>query len=334
MNFIESDELHQMVVNAFSKNGLSDEHAQIVATTLVDANLRGVDTHGVVLVETYVNRLISGSLNPTPSMKIEVRNKSSIHVDADNGLGQVAGNLAMDHVMDMAKQMGISMGTVHNSNHFGAAAYYSMMAVRENCIGIAMSNASPRLAPWGGLTPTYGNNPWSVAVPYSEYPIVLDIANSVVAFSKILTARKSGDTIPTDWALTRDGNRTDNPNEAELLLPFGGHKGYGIAFMVEILSGVLSGAALGKEVGRYNSLEHGQNVGHSFIAIHIPSLLEEANFQQRLNDFIDQLRASELVDGNQQVYLPGEIEAIRKEKRLKEGIPLENEIYDYLLQFK
>jgi ureidoglycolate dehydrogenase (NAD+) len=267
---IDKEELYEIVKSAFIKHGVKEQHATIVTNSLVDASLRGVETHGVILVKTYIERLKAGSINPIPKIE-EVKEGMNISVlDGDNGLGQVTSYHAMELAIKKSKDSGIGIVGVRNSNHFGTASFYSTLAANKGIIGVVFSNASARLAPWGGKTPVYGNNPWSIAVPVEgSLPIVLDIANSVVAFSKILTAARKGEDIPIGWAMDEEGNRTENPNEAKLLLPFGDHKGYGIAVMIEIFSAILTGSAFGKEVGLYNSLEKGQNVGHLFMALNI-----------------------------------------------------------------
>lgn len=325
---VNSRTLRQLVEQVFVRGGVSADAARIVADNLVEANLRGVDTHGVILVETYVKRLRSGSINRRPLMRKTVDGETYAVIDADNGPGQVAGKLAMDEAIAKGMRTGVGIVAVHRSNHFGAAAYFSVMAAEQGCIGIAMSNASPRLAPWGGITPTYGNNPWSVAVPWDGgFPIVLDMANSVVAFSKILTARRNGQPIPDGWALDGDGKMTRDPHAAEVLLPVGGHKGYGIAFMVEVFAGILSNAAIGKDVGKYDALDRGQNVGHLFMAIDIERFMPKKEFSARLSYFVGQIRQSQRAAGVETIFLPGEIEALTKREREKNGIPLPMDVW-------
>jgi LDH2 family malate/lactate/ureidoglycolate dehydrogenase len=317
--------LHTLVSSIFQRQGLTAEDAMIVADNLIDASLRGVDTHGVILIETYVKRLQAGTLNSRPTISC-VDHGAMARLHGDNGMGQVVGYVAMQKAIEKSKQYGIGLVTVNHSNHFGTASYFSTLAVREGLIGITFSNASPRLAPWGGVTPVYGNNPWSIAAPWSgPFPIVLDIANSVVAFSKILTAQKKGETIPEGWALDVRGQSTTDPHLAEVLLPIGGHKGYGIAVMIEILTGVLSGSAIGQEVGRYNSLKEGQNVGHTFLAVNIDALMPRQEFNERLETFVAQLKSADLAEGVAGIQLPGEPEYRCRLNREKEGIPLSDD---------
>lgn len=329
---VKKNKLREMVQSAFTKHGVDETSADIVTDSLVEASLRGVDTHGVVLVKTYIERLKAGSLNANPQIR-EIKQSTNISVlDGDNGLGQIVSFNAMELAIKKSKEHGVGIVGVRNSNHFGTAGFYSTLAANEGLIGIVSSNASARLAPWGGKTPTYGNNPWSIAVPVEgSTPIVLDIANSVVAYSKILTASRKGEIIPVGWALDAEGNATENPDEAKLLLPFGGHKGYGIAIMIEILSAILTGSAVGKEVNLYNSLEKGQNVGHFFMALNIESFISREFFDSRLINFVSQIKNSELAPDAQNIYLPGELESMEKEEREKNGIPLPKTVYEQLI---
>lgn len=327
---IGDDSLRYLVEGIFKKHGLSIEDAFIVTDTLLSANLRGVDTHGVMLVDKYVQRLKAGSLNAQPMINKTVDLGAISVIDGDNGLGQIVGYRAMILAIEKAQEHGVGVVSVNNSNHFGAAAYFSMMAASKGCLGIAASNASPRLAPWGGITPTYGNNPWSIAAPSNPFPIVLDIANSVVAFSKILTARAKGESVPEGWALDSEGRNTTDADLAEILLPFGGHKGYGIAFMIEVLSSILSNAAIGKDVGRYDNLQAGQNVGHFFLALDISKFTTRGNFDVRLTYFINQIQESDLADNTVKIFLPGEIEYENMKHRKEHGLMISKKIMDTL----
>ena len=206
---------------------LSQADAAIVADAMILSHQRGVDTHGVRALPNYIRRFLAGSLNPSPEMKVLKETPVSALVDADNALGHVAGHRAMEIAIKKAKETGIGMVAVRNSNHFGMTAYFSMLAQAEGLIGFACTNAGARMAPTGGTTPCYGNNPWSFAFPHSKggIPVVVDMANSVVANSNINIAKKLGTKIPTTWALTKDGEVTDDPNKAVLLQPFGGLQG-------------------------------------------------------------------------------------------------------------
>jgi LDH2 family malate/lactate/ureidoglycolate dehydrogenase len=330
---IDDNSLRNLVERIFNKHGLSAEDAFVVTDTLLSANLRGVDTHGVMLVDKYVQRLKAGSLNAQPKINKTIDLGAIAVIDGDNGLGQIVGCRAMNLAIEKALNQGVGVISVNNSNHFGAAAYFSMMAASKGCLGIAASNASPRLAPWGGITPTYGNNPWSIAAPSSPFPIVLDIANSVVAFSKILTARAKGGSIPEGWALDSEGRNTTDADLAEILLPFGGHKGYGIAFMIEVLSSILSNAAIGKDVRRYDDLKAGQNVGHFFLALDISKFTTRENFDDRLTYFINQIQESDLADGTVKIFLPGEIEYKNMKNRKEHGLMIPKEIMATLHNF-
>lgn len=330
---VQKIELIKLVKEICLKHGLPEQDASLVSDCLVETNLRGIDTHGVALLEPYVERLKAGSLNPSPSIR-QISNAGPISVvDGDNGMGQIVGAKAMNLAIEDCRDNGIGLVGVCNSNHFGAAGYFSMMALSEGFIGVALTNASPRLAPWGGITPVYGNNPISIAIPW-DFPIVIDMANSMAAFGKIHRALNNNESIPEGWAMDLAGNAVTDPKEAKLLMPIGNHKGYILAFAVEVLAGILTGAAFGKEVGRHTTLNSfGQNVGHFFMAISIESFIDKKEFNSRLSQFIVQIRSSELAAGIEKVYLPGEIEHLTKIDRLEKGIPVKKEIFLKLKSF-
>jgi len=314
----------QVIIAVCEKLGLPEQDRNILADALVAADLRGVDTHGIRTMIVYAKRYQHKSLNPVPAIRVLRETPISAVIDGDNGLGHIVGYHAMKLAIQKARQTGIGMVAVRNSNHFGAAAFFTMMAQKEDLIGVALTNASARLAPTGGITPTYGNNPWSVAFPVEEgqIPIVIDMANSVVANSNIIMARELGTKIPKDWALTKDGEPTDDPNLATLLLPIGGHKGYGIAFAVEYFSAILSGSAYGKNVGLYDNLEKGQNVGHFFAVLDYKLFTENANYHAKLGGFISDIKSSKLAKGVESIYLPGEKEYLTALEREANGIPI------------
>ncbi|MGB4440166.1 MAG: Ldh family oxidoreductase [Sedimentibacter sp.] len=239
MKLIKESEMRSIIISICENVGLSKNDSAVVSDALVEANLRGVDTHGIRTLPVYIKRFEHGSLNKKPVVEIDRETNIAASVNGDNGLGHIIGEKSMLIAIEKAKKFGIGLVTARNSNHFGATAYFSMKALKNNYIGIAMTNATARLAPTGGITPCYGNNPWSMAIPTGDIPIVSDMAMSVVANSNIIIAREKGTQIPYGWALTKDGEPTQDPNLAELLLPFGAYKGYAIAIINEILSGVL-----------------------------------------------------------------------------------------------
>lgn len=322
----------ELVTKAFQTVALTEEDSACIARALVNSNLRGVDTHGVRCVPVYLSRYQHGSLNASAKPTIIRESDTSAVVDGDNALGHIVGTYCMNLAIRKAKQSGVAIVCARNSNHFGATAYYTMMAQAEGLIGAACTNATARIPPTGGKTPSFGNNPWSLAFPCEKdgIPMVVDMANSVVANSHIIIAKAKGEKIPFGWAVDKDGAPTDDPNKASMLLPFGGYKGYGIAMAVEALAGALTGAAMGKEAGYYDSLEKGQNLGHVFVAIDVSRFMPVDEYRSRMTSFIKEVKNSELAVGSTQILVPGEKEYVTFCKRSEEGIPIEDDLLERL----
>lgn len=312
--------------------GVGGEDAQTVGDALISADLRGIKTHGIRCIPVYARRFMSGSLNSAPSMEVVTETATTATVNGDNGLGHVVGKKCMEMAIQKAKEHGVGIVCARNSNHYGAAAYFTMMAQKAGMIGLSCTNAMARIPPTGGKTPSYGNNPWSIAFPNvaGEVPLVIDMANSVVANSHIIIARAKGEKIPFGWAVDKDGAPTDDPYKATLLLPFGGYKGYAIAVAVEALAGVLSGAAVGKEVGSYDSLTEGQNVGHFFASIDVAPFMPVDAFRKRLQDFLGDVKSSELATGSTEIFVPGEKEFYAHKKGAVDGIAIDGIILEEL----
>jgi len=322
------------ISNIFQQVKVPEVHAGIIGNALTFADLRGVSTHGVRCVPNYTRRFYHGSLNPTAQIQVLKETETTALVDGDNGLGHLVGVRCMEMAIAKAKQHGVGIVCSKNSNHFGVTSYFSMMAQEQGLIGAACSNASAQLAPTGGKTAKYGNNPWAFAFPCrkGEIPLVVDMANSVVANSHIIIAKEKGEKIPLGWALDEDGTPTDDPNRVGTLLPFGGYKGYALSMVVEALAGALSGAGMGDGVGLYNSMTDGQNVGHFFMAIDITAFMETGTFSERLSDFLNDVKSSEPAEGSTQVLIPGEREYVTYLQRMKEGIPIEDTVLKDLIK--
>ncbi len=299
-----------------------DEDCLYIVESMVQSNLRGVDTHGVVRLVTYYNRFKTISWK---SPELIQDNMATALFEGNNAPGQVCGRKAMDLAIEKADQYGVGIVGVKNSNHFGTAAYYSMLAAEKGMVGITFSNASPRLAPWGGKEPVLGNNPWSFSFPTQKgFPVTLDMSNSVVAAGKIRQAAAKGEKIPLGWATDKEGNMTQNAEEAlkGLLLPIGGHKGYGITLIVDLLSGILTGSGFGPQIKGIDNTDYAQNIGHLFGAIKISNFMPMEMYYERIGHFADLIKNSEKAPGTKELYLPGEIEYQISQGRLINGIPL------------
>lgn len=329
--------LRQYVKDVFMTQGLPDEDAAIVADHLVEADLRGVYSHGVIRVEAYLKRLQAKGMNPKPNIRILRETPGTAVVDGDNGAGQVVGVKAMEVAIRKAKDVGISFVGARMSNHFGTCAYYAQMAAEQDLIGFASTvGGSNIMAPTGGITPLLGNNPFGVAIPAGkEKPVVLDMAMSVVARGKIIHAMKSGTPIPNSWALNKHGEPTTDAREAfeGLVQPVGGYKGYGLAFVLGILSGLLNRAAfIGDVTNFFDNLTDPQNGGHCFQALDIKAFMDPTEFKEKMDTAIKDIKASELARGAEKIYVPGEMEWEQRELRTLNGVPVAEAVWNDLAQ--
>ena len=327
---IKSKELRQFCIKLLKRIKIDDESSNCIADLLVQANLRGFDSHGVVRLPTYLKRFSSIKWETPRLMK---DNGATGLMDGNNCMGQVCAARAMNLAIDKAEKYGIGVIGVRNSNHFGTAASYSMMAAEKRMIGFTFSNASPRLPPWGGIEPLLGNNPWSFAFPSDKgFPVVLDISNSVVAAGKIREALLKGELIPEGWAMDRNGNVTRNPEDAlnGLLLPIGGHKGYGITLVVDILSGILTGSGCANQIRGIEDTNNSQKIGHLLGAIKIDNFIPIKEFLNRMDELIDLIKDSKRAQGVTEIFMPGEIEYQTSLERSRSGIPIPRKVLDKL----
>ncbi len=325
-------QLRRFCCEVLQKLGVPPQEADVTADTMVTANLRGVDTHGVMRMTYYTAKLKAGVIRPKVDLTPVRETIATALLDGHDGIGQVISHRAMQIAIRKAKEAGVAYVAVRNSNHLGACAYYSMMALPHNMIGFVFTNASPRLAPTGGTERLFGNNPWSIAVPAGRrLPVVLDMANSVVAAGKIRICQKEGKPIPEGWALDKDGVPTTDPEAAlkGILLAIGGYKGYGITLMVDLLTGVLADSSYGPRVKGMESDEVA-HVGHAFMAVDLSAFGEVADFKARMDGYIDEIKNSRKAKGSEVIYLPGELEFLREQERREKGIPLQAKVAEDL----
>jgi LDH2 family malate/lactate/ureidoglycolate dehydrogenase len=320
-----------------TKLGAPLEQATAIAGNLVAADLQGVASHGVVRLPIYVERLRAGVVNPRPNVRVVRETTTTAVVDGDNGMGQWVAMRAMQTAIDKGLSGGCAFVSVRNSNHFGAAAYYSHMAVAHDMIGFSFTiGGINHMTPWGGAKAILGNNPLSIALPAGEErPIVLDMACSVAARGKIIVSAKDGTPIPSDWAVGPDGQTTTDPAEAlkGFVLPVGGPKGYALTLMIGLLSTMLSGAAFGSEVtDMYEDLERPQNVGHLFGVLPIACFEPIEVYKRRVDKAIREIRNVPRAQGVERIYLPGEREQILAEVQCRSGIPVKRSVLAELLE--
>ncbi len=330
MSNYRSEDLSHYCASVFTAAGVAHERAHILAESMVHASLRGVESHGVSRTTIYLKRIAEGMINPNSELVIEQKSSSSALIDARNTIGQYASLEASELAAELASLHGIGCVGVRRSNHFGAASFYTIPLARRGFIAIAMSNAPTSMALWGAAKPYTGTNPLSYSVPAGKYePVTLDMATSIVARGKIRRAWKQGETIPEGWAIDSDGNPTVDPEKAleGFVLPFGGVKGSAIALFIEILAGVLTGAAFGPSLGSmYNDFTKEQGLGHFFLAIDPGKFFPSDGFSRRMETMLEEIRALPASPGNERIFLPGEKEGLAEKERSLNGIPLEHDV--------
>ncbi|MGZ8423772.1 MAG: Ldh family oxidoreductase [Candidatus Binatia bacterium] len=332
MTRINHEKLIRFVSRSFEKLGVPAADAEIAANVLVASDLRGVDTHGVIRFNPhawYVKWLRDGAMTAKPNIRVVTENASTALLDADNGMGFVAGHRAMGLAINKAKESGVGIVTVRNSRHYGMSAYYSMLALPHDMIGIAMTNASRQVVPTFGREARFGTNPISFAVPAKdERPFVLDMATTTAAAGKLELAIRLGKPVPTGWALNERAEPTTDPKvaqQARRLLPLGGsresgsHKGYGLGILVEMLCGVLTGTVTALNANQ-------EPRGHFFGAINPAAFRPAAEFTADMDRLIRELRSTPPVEGESRVYVAGEIEFETAEERAERGIPLHGSV--------
>lgn len=308
---------------------LPPEDARQVAGCLLLAELRGVDSHGLIRLPVYAKRIQAKVVNARPAIQVESRFAAAALVDGDNGLGPVVGCRAMDEALKLAEKCGAGFVGVRHSNHFGAAAFYVERALPKRCIGCAVSNAPPNMAAFGGRERFLGTNPMAVAIPAGEEPPVLfDASSSVVARGKIIMAAHRNLPIPEGWAIDPEGKpTTDAPAAlAGAVLPFGGPKGSAISFIIDIFSGVLTGAAFALHLNTLENLKAVQNLGHVFAAYRTDMFLPAGEFARRMDEILRMLKAAAPVPGVERVLAPGELEYATEARNRKTGISLPKEV--------
>lgn len=323
---IRAAHLKKVIVSLLESAGTESEHADIVADVMVMADLRGISTHGIYFLPMLLERAKAGLLNiPTKVEELSV-DGAACHLDGGNGLGQVAAARGMRLAIKKASESGIGMTLIRNTNHIGLLAYYSRMATNEGMVGFCACNSASAMAPWGGSQPFFGTNPFSIAAPAgNDLPIILDMSTSIVARGKVRKAVRLGEEVPLGWALDGDGIPTTNPAEAMkgTLLPIGGPKGYGMAFFIDLLCGLVSGSKFATEVNTFHKLLEPTGVGVMAMAIDISRFMPLENYYNIIDGHISRIKNSEKAVGVEKIYMPGEIEAEKEAASLKDGIAID-----------
>ena len=302
--------------------GYAPEDAAYVAETLVDANLRGVDSHGVIRLPVYRARIDAGLVDPR-AVPLTTTSGATIRIAAQGAPGQLAARAALEQVDTLSSALGTASATVRGSAHFGTAGFYARELARRGKIALVVSNSEPIVVPFGGRSPLLGTNPFAFAAPTDGEPISLDMATSTSAMGRVLIAQSRGASIPADWGVDADGHPTTDPAAVKALLPAGGAKGYGLGILVEILSGVLSESAIAGGIGNmYADFDRPQDVGHFMMALDVQRFLPLEEFRERMQGLIDAAHAVDPAPGSAGVLLPGEPEASLRRERLSSGIDL------------
>ncbi len=339
---VNHDKLKILAINIYKAVGMSEDNAEFTAEVQVRTDLRGVDSHGVAMLARYYEGFTGKLIEPRPQISVVRESQTTALVDGGNGLGHPVSGFCMEICMEKAERMGAAFVTARNSNHFGPAGYYPMMALPRDMIGICMTNYSvPFVVPTFGSKPMFATNPIGIAIPADkEPPFVLDMATSTVAVGKLAIAMRKEEPIPEGWAMDSSGEATTDPRvglDSRRLTPLGGsrelgsHKGYGLAVMVDVLSGVLSGAAYGDLMEREGTLGTSPaNVGHFFGAIRVDSFRPLDEFKAAMDDMLRALKNSPKAEGHDRIYVAGEIEYECEQERLKNGIPLNQRVVDDL----
>ncbi len=336
MTRVDQGALRALVAEAFEKLGLTPEDAGIFADALIFSELRfhPGQGQGVSRLRRYQHRITNGEVAPRADWSIVKEGPALALVDAHNGIGTVAAAKAMRLAIAKAKAGGIGTVLVRNSTHYGSSAVHAAQALDHGCIGIAYTNAGPEMAPWGGREGAVGTNPWSIAAPTDKgFPAVLDIAITTAGKGMMNWYLREGRKMPLDWALTPDGHETDDPAAAMKgpLLGIGGHKGYGLAFMTDVLTGVLAGGGFG--LTPYADPRR-LDVSHSFTAIDIEWFMELPEFEARMGQFADMVKSRALRPGVDEILIPGEQEARRTAAKSRDGVPLDDAVLADLLALR
>jgi ureidoglycolate dehydrogenase (NAD+) len=296
--------------------GLAPADARFVADTLVAANLRGVDSHGVVRLPHYATRLRNGSVKARPDITVKRTAPSAATVEGDAGMGQLVAARAMNEAIKLSKEAGVGAVVARNSSHCGACAWFVEMAVKEGMIGVALTHTDSIMVPPGMKRIFLGSNPIAFGAPGEREPVIIDMSTTHAAWGKILVARQEGKPIPPDWGVDKAGKPTTDPHAVVGLAPTGSHKGYALAAMFEILCAQLAGVPFGRHVTKmYGELDKPRNLGHFMLALDVSRFSDKELFLSQIDAFLNEIHA-------EGALAPGDPERLTAERRAREGIPI------------
>ncbi|WP_414470202.1 L-sulfolactate dehydrogenase [Methanobacterium sp. ACI-7] len=324
---ITAEQEKEIIIEILTKMNIKEEHAEIVADVTLDANLKGFSSHGLGRFPQYVKGLKAGTIVTDAEIEIEKETPSMALINGNHIFGHVVAYKAMEIAIQKAKETGIAIVGVHDSNHFGVTGYYTDMAVMQDMIGIVVANTEPAVAPLGGKEPILGTNPIAIGIPSNKNYVSVDMATSASARGKLLEAVRKGQKIPENVALDVDGNPTIDPEEAlkGSILPFGAHKGYALAFMIEILAGPLVRAASGKAVMGTANPEEMCTKGDLLIVIDPSKFVDIEEFKADVDNFITEIKGS-----GENIFIPGDMEVKNIKNAKEEGLPIDDVLYAQL----
>ena len=327
---IKSNRLRRILTDIFKRHNLNSSHALICADALINAELVGAPTHGLSRLKMYCDRINKKVINPKPKIKIKKISQSIAHIDANNSIGFVAGNIGIKQAIKNAKKTGIGLVGIKNSGHYGLSGYYAEKAVKKNLIAFCFTNAPPAIAPHGARKSLFGTNPICFGTPTSSnVPFILDTSVSVINRGKIRVAAKTRKKIPEGVALDKFGKPTTNAKKAlaGVQLPIAGFRGSGLAWMVDILSGVITGGNHGGKVkDPFDDFSGPQNIGHLFIVIK-PNLFV-GNYNKRIKENIKKIKKLPKIKGVKEIFYPGQNKFKRYKTNLKKGIAIPKNILE------
>ncbi len=350
LHHLDSTVLKNFLQAVFTEKGYDSEQALVAANVLLQADLSGIDSHGVARLSGYLRQIKEGKIKIDAQSSIERSTPSTANLDGDQGLGLLSAQEGMKLAIDKAKNAGSGWVAIKNSSHFGIAAAHAMLALEEDMIGFAMTNASPLVTPAGGVEAKLGTNPICYAIPAGkEHPVIVDMATTTVANGKLEIASRKGEQVPEGWAQDAKGHHSRNPNalkDGGTLLPLGSdlsrssYKGYALGSAVDIFSGVLSGANFGPWVPPFVTFldqkqeKVGEGIGHFLGAWRVDGFRPVEEFKDHMNTWIQNMKQTKTNDEADEVLIPGEPEFREKQKREYEGIPVVDEVYQQLLEIQ
>jgi ureidoglycolate dehydrogenase (NAD+) len=315
---------------ALKSRSVREDVRQHVCESLIQTSLRGVDSHGLELLPHYIRAIDAGRINPDPRYRYTATAPSTGKLDADHTFGHAAGAEGMLKAIELARVSGMGAVAVYNSTHFGAAAYFSLLASAQNMIGMSFTHSTPHMLTYGGVRPFFSTNPICFSAPCQEEPFCLDMATTLATWNRLSPYRASRKQIPSDWACDAEGNPTTDPNQVAALLPIGGYKGFGLSMMVDILCSLLTGMPFGRNVTQMYAEPIGQKryLGHFFMAIDIARFTDIDTFKKRLQEMMDAVRNEPAKDPESPIMVAGDPEKANYAIRTEMGIPVFRRTYE------